>query len=438
MHSFGYDLSYACTIDKINSQFVDYFEQTKVTMEYDGVDSVTQIPITLNCELGPWEIVKGGTSRILFVNIPIKSGSFNVGSSPSDLSTVSVIVAMQLDWVGPGSVPAIGEGSNTELVFDMREAGELESDPAPGQVSVRSVSDPNDHLSKIAKTIFITEFATILVANQDKVSTVLAQIDTIPPNSAGWMTPKKWDYQYVEPGSGIAVLAILSVFTDRNLPPQPGFDTSVLAKGSDFFLILSAQQVLQNLIEPSLPEAFGEGTTASDFTYYPTDGESVQETGYIQNTTEISTDTASWGLDTYYPKLSLYNITVSSADVQTKFEGHCNITGLANAYINYEGLSKTTGSFDSSTKSITFRPQSTTINAEKHIPWYDWLGGPFIAVIIVAITNKVEENVKEAVSKSIPMVTADVSNTVKWMGTTSVVNDGGLSDAIWYRGDLTS
>lgn len=438
MHSFGYDLAYACTIDKINSQFVDYFNNTKVTMTYEGVDSTTQSPITLNCEMGPWEIVKGGSNRVLFVNMPIKSGTFTVSSSSYDLSTVSVIVAMQLGWVGSGSVSAAGEGDNTNLVFDMQEPGEVGSDPDSGQVSVRSVSDPNEHLTELAETIFSTEFATILISNQSNVSAILAQIETTPPNSAEWMKPMKWDYQYVEPSSGIAVLAILSVFTDRDLPPQTGFDTNILVEGHDFYVILSQPQVLQNLIQPGLPEAFGSGTSASDFAYHPTDGESVPETGYIQNTNEISTDTAKWAATTYYPKLSLYKITISSADVQTKFEGHCDITGLANAYITYDGLSTTTGSFDSSSHSITFSTPSTSINSQKHIPWYDWLGGIVIDPIIIAITNQVEDNVKEAVSNSIPTVTAEVTNTVKWMGTTAVANDGGLEDAIWYRGALSS
>ncbi|MEZ4676583.1 MAG: hypothetical protein R2932_20355 [Caldilineaceae bacterium] len=90
------------------------------------------------------------------------------------------------------------------------------------------------------------------------------------------------------------------------LPKVP--DTSVLDNNNDFFVCISEKIVLEKLIQPGLPAAFGHGAKASNFCYKAVSDISGQmEIGKIVNIGQLSTDTAKWGPAPTIPKFTAWN-----------------------------------------------------------------------------------------------------------------------------------
>jgi hypothetical protein len=445
MDTYGYDLVFASTLDCVNKQLAAAFAGMDASFSYDGTDSTTSAVIAVKGKWGAWALTKGGSNKLLRFRLPIASGSMRISCAAlgldnveNDLAGVTVEVELQLGWLGGGSSSARGSGGNTNLVFSLVTRGAKAGDTTVGAVTAVSLDDPSGRLTLVARSVLVDVIADILIANRAKVNYVFAQLNPVPPSSESWLSPVRWDYFYQESQSGPAVLCVLSVLTDRELPP-PAFDSSVLSPDSDAFLILSNETFLRHAVMPGLPAAYN----GAQFTYQAID----QTHGQVVNNGHINTKTTSWGADTYYPYIDSFTLVVDGSVVRTTLSGRCDITGLSGAYITFSGSGAATCSYDPSTQAISFSAPTANIDSEKHIPWYDWVlgalsGGVGIAIIdgvIAAVTDSVRDGIAGAVqttaASGLGIVTA---STCTWGGKRLTPIAGGLAGCFWIRGNIAS
>lgn len=442
--TYGYDVAYASTVDAANRALAAWFSTSPpLELDFDGSDLTDNAKVTMTALSGAWQIVRGGSNKLLRFSVPFASGTLSVDApglgihgASFALTGVAVTVEVQLGWFSsPGSGPADaspGGGAASALALNMAVRGSGAGDTTPGAVTTIGVSDPSGQLSSVGTAVLEEVFADVLIAHRADVSHVFTTIVPAPAGADAWLTPTAWDYFYQEPDQGPAVLCVLTILGGRDLPVIPAFDTSVLSTEADTFAIVSGLQFLRHGVLPVLPCAFGGGS----FALQPTSG----TTATIVNQGAIPTRTTSWGADTYYPHIDSYSLSIVGSNLVTTVQGRCDITGLADAYITFGGTKQASTSYSASTGSLTTGSPSGQIDSSKHIPWYDWVfgvlsGGVGVAIIdsvISVVTDTVTSSVSDAVSTS---VDASISSTVlkvcDWAGPSTSPVAGGLSGALW-------
>ena len=311
-------------------------------------------------------------------------------------------------------------------------------DTSPGAVFPITYTDPNKHLDFESGAILMESIPHLLIANKDKINYIFAKLNIPPPETASWLTPQKWDYFYQEPHDGPGVLCILSVLSDKTLPP-PAFDTRVLSEDSDTFMILSQEQFLLHAIKPGLPSVYR--VSAANFVYKTLGGTN----GEILNNGAIPTETTTWGLTTYYPEITSFKLRIEGSDLTTSIGGDCKITGLKGASITFDGIGKSSCTYDPSTQKILFGSPQVKINHQQHIPWYHYVWGIFLGLLPLAGIDVIIKLVSDAVGNSIAQssqtalsagLTIDPINTCEWAGQKMKPIAGGLMGCFWLRGSF--
>ncbi|MCA5894860.1 TULIP family P47-like protein [Isoptericola sp. NEAU-Y5] len=448
--TYGFDAAYASTVDTANRALDTWFgKQPPLRLHYDGSDTADQAKIALSSACRPWQIVRGGSNKLLRFAVPLASGTLEV-EAPSqgidhasfDLGGVSVVVEVQLGWFphGPEQTAAgSGGGTARALALNLSTRGAGVGDSTPGAVTTVSVSDPGNKLSELGSAVLAEVFPDVLIAHRADVGHVFATLVPVPDGADAWMNPTAWDYFYQESSQGPAVLCVLTVVTGRTLPATSAFDASVLVAGADRFAVVSGLQLLTHGLLPALPKAFGGGT----FAVTPTS----DTTATIVNVGPVRTRTTSWGADTYYPHIDSYALSIDGSDVVTAVQGRCDITGLADAYITFSGTKTAAMSYSPDTGALSTGSPSGRIDSSKHIPWYDWVfgalsGGIGIAIIdgvISAVTDTVTASVADAVSTSLDASIASTALAVcDWAGPRTDPTAGGLSGALWLAGTVST
>lgn len=440
--TYGFDVAFACTLEAINAQLRANLSRTDLTVTYSGQDSTDRATVTLNGKWEPWQMIAGGSNRLLRFSVPFKSGTLvidcpAIGKSNAtyQLDQVSVQVELQLAWLDDGGATGTGSGANNKLVFSLVSKGMSTGDTTSGAVSPYGVTDPANHLDELAHEILEDVIADVLIANRNKTSHIFATIETNSQEDAPWLTPIRWDYFYQQPDSGAPVLCVLAVLSDRPLPTA-AFDSSVLAAGGNTFIVVSNLMFLTHGVLPGLPAVYGGGTFAVE--------KSSDSTGSIVNQGSINTATTSWGADTYYPHIDSFSLSISGSNVITRIAGACDITGLAGAYITFSGTETATSNYSPNSQLLTFGAPTGSITSEKHIAWYDYLFGALsgglglviIDTVITAVTATVTDGVGKAVQQTGTTALGGlVVSMCKWSGSNTTQIAGGLSSAFWIAGN---
>lgn len=436
MDTQGWDIIYIATTEKCNENLGKNMSGLISTFDYKSQG------IEISGTFGQWQIVNGGSDKFVHFKIPIVSGKLNVNGIKTDLAGVTPIMSIKLDFVdNPQNkdlknltfdVDSGGSGGTPKNVFT------INVDASGEDATITSSKNP------VAWGVMNSSMPQVFANNRDNLSYMFSQINLVPPQADSWVAPKEIEFAYLDVNEGFFVVFTCITTKDvSKLPRVP--DTSVLDNTSDFFVCISEKIVLERLIQPGLPEAFGHGATASNFVYKAvSDIPGQMEIGKIVNNGELATDTAEWGLDTYYPKIQSLVLSINNNHLNIVVDGSFDITGLAGASCSFEVVLNNTFSFDSQSQSLKFSKDpnpKTTYN--KNIPWYDWLAvAPFflglIALILELVTNNVTSTVTDSITSSEnAKLSANLNNTVKWTGYDSTTfTSGELAQALTLKSKL--
>lgn len=436
MDTKGWDVIFACSTNTANQQLAKHMQEETVSFYFNKNGKVI-----FNGNFAPWEIV-GGSGKLLRFKTPIKQGTMKIGDDTSiDLTGVCPEMELQLTFIENVSIAGI-----SNLTFNFTVHGKNPGDQTKGAVTTISpdTSGKLDALDdgSMAESILRQYLPDIFIANRQNLAYVFAEINLVPPNSASWLTPIKFDYIYTHSETGYDTIAILGVTKDRDISRLPReIDGSLFDTQYEVYNLISEGMFLENIIMPTLPNAYGNGATSDNFVY-----NSKSDTiGVINNKGELSCPTVKWGLTHYYPKINSLEIKVDNDKVVNSVDGYFDITGLANAYVTYSIISKNEFQFNKpDTVSFLNDPNPTT-NYEKHIPWYDWvfgaIGGPVIIIIVDSVIALVTDSLSKSVSSStfgsVTDILAKVAPiVVKWQGVDDIiVEDCGLQQSFYIRGN---
>ncbi|WP_323117738.1 TULIP family P47-like protein [Burkholderia alba] len=256
MKTYDYQYAYAISIDEVNDMLKRNLAAVPMRMQFSTTDGDTGSKISLNAELSPWSIVRGGQNTLLRVNVPISQGRLTLEggaiTGDYDLATVSVIVEIRLGWIGAGTQQeAQGASGHTQLIFEPSEA---QGQDSPGNVSVIKPIDPNKKLDPVASALLQSYFASALRTNKEALKYILANVNPAPASVASWLNPKRWNYYYTETSSA-AALCFLCMLDDTPLP-SPKFDSTSLDSKSNVTVLVSQETFFNHVVLPGVEAAF--------------------------------------------------------------------------------------------------------------------------------------------------------------------------------------
>lgn len=432
MDTKGWDIIYIASTKKCNENLAKNMSGVVSDFSYQAEN------ITLEGSFSNWQIVNGGSDKYVHFEMPIASGKLNVNGEITDLTGVTPIMSIRLDFVG--------DPTNTELKhlqFDLDNSNPAADQGAVFTITVDARSTPaiTPEKNPVAWGILNTNLPEMLIENKEQLSYIFAQISLVPPETSGWLAPKQMEFAYLDANAGFFV--VFTNVTDKDtsaLPRVP--DTSILDSANDLFVCMSEQLVLQQMIEPGLPAAFGHGATTANFDYQVTTSIPGQmDIGKIVNVGNLSTDTAKWGLDTYYPEITNLEIVINNNQLQVSSSGDFAITGLAGASCSFTLGMNNTFCFDPATQDVSFlQDPNPSHTYSKHIPWYDWvIVAPFffglVALILELVTNSVTDSITKSISVSQNSnVSAGLAKAVSWTGfSDTAFNAATLSQGLTFK-----
>lgn len=284
-----------------------------------------------------WEIVAGGDAQRINITTSVSTGRLE-----------ATVLGQHIDVPVDGLCPELqvelafvnaGAGDNTtHLKFNLARVSKTPPVKA-GDGSVVVLNPDTNRLfpasESIIPEIYSDMMTQMLVARQDKLAFIFAEIMDIPEGSdVSWMKPVMLAYAYNEKLSGepgcLAVLATLDDSDDDGLVPVgPGparqlvFDSALIREGGSIGFMLSRHMFMKRVVRPGLPDVL----RGSDISQYQLDSSDI-----IRNKGFISLDKA----DSYSPYFNSFKMEIiDNRIVINNTSGRCDV-GADRSYNSFE------------------------------------------------------------------------------------------------------
>ncbi|WP_221392718.1 TULIP family P47-like protein [Dyadobacter sp. NIV53] len=430
MRTYGYDYSYAITIDEVNKILAANLASVNMKISYSSVDPDTGTTITVQGQLAPWQLNPKGDNNLLSLNVPFAQGtmSFTGGflSGKYDLSGVTAVMKISLSWMGSGTAQsAQGSGDMTNLVF----APVSTTDPDnPGYVATDNILDPQKKLDTTASGILAKIMADLIIENKDNLKVVFNSINPAPANVATWLKPFKWQYFYQQTSAG-NVFCFLCQLTDKNFPAQPAFDSTALQRSTNTTILISQEVFFANAILPAIRNALRSNNfnqiTLNEACVVTNNGDFIISTpkgAVTANSFKLTASSSGNGLACY---------TAGGGPLKFLF----GLDDLPDATYSWSFNTINPLSFTNNTISFQNDP-NPTVQQSSTMYWYDW-----VLLVVTGITSA--EGLASAIVDSVngfsnqiqAVGMSNVNSTIEASLTGSVVNLANLVD--WKQSNQT-
>lgn len=199
--------------------------------------------VRLQGTFGPWQIVPGGSGRLLRVDLPIKTGTANGlrGQRTKSLGGLTVRVDLSLRLI-----PAPTGGGVHDLCFDIEGSG-----GSGGAALPLTVIDPEEILTPVERSALASAMGACLSAHAADISFVFAQVGRA---GAGPLSMPNHDWRYVETGDGTGYLAIAGAL--GAISGDEDFDPELLKGEAQAVFALSYRAFYERILLPYLQSSF--------------------------------------------------------------------------------------------------------------------------------------------------------------------------------------
>ncbi|MBK8035807.1 MAG: TULIP family P47-like protein [Verrucomicrobiaceae bacterium] len=421
MDTHGWDTVFVVDIDFINRAL------EKSTSELLTTFNFSEQGYEVRGAFGAWSIVPGGGGKLLWLQLPVKSGSISGGFGAAvDITGATVVVQVSL-----ALLPAPGGAPGQMLQFDFQSVGD-DALPATGAgvVSPVEVSDPTGRLTPLLKKQIGLAVAQCLVSRAANISFIFATLNPLAADAVPWLKPASSDYCYgVLSGQDKPVLAILSVNDARDTSAlERKVDPSILAAGCDAGLAISAAMFLQNVLAPALGRSFGVAAT----TFAVSAPNTLTAGGF-------DLERVSAAGEHYYPKADALSAIVEDDRVAITLSGSCSMgMGIS---MTFNGSSIIGVDFDLVSQALSFPTIGIpSFSHDTDVPWYDYAAGAFMLglpdLILKIVVDAVSSSLGHSLANSVGSgsISGTAAGIVTWAGMAEVKPvQGGLATAFYLR-----
>lgn len=349
---------------------------------------------------GPWIILSGAGERITLRLVISGSIEPAVGAAVPFSGSATIEISLDL-------MPSTVKAGSQDLVF--RFTAGSSSEDGNGAVSIVEIQlDQADPLGFRNSARLKKALTDCLCTNQDKFAFVFATIASTP--QAAWLKPVRSAFVIDAPTGGASpTLAILGVTTDRDISNlQRKVDPAIAVQDGLAALALTKDLFLSHILLPSLPAAFGHGTSTGTFQL---------KDGKITNTGSIDLDSQKCGLIRYYPSIDSLSVEARTNEIALDISGSCNLK--AGCSMTFHSTS-VHGMKLSDKGQLIFAPDpKPEFDYDTDVPtWEKVLGSlvdfsEIIGVICKSIGGSIGGTVQDTAA-NLPIV--DALNVVEWTG----------------------
>jgi Clostridium P-47 protein len=361
MNMNGWDTIFAANVAYANRALAQNSAAVLQTLQASFSGSLGTF--NLSIQFGPWQVVPGGSGKLIKVLLPITSGTFECPNGQTyPLAGCQPIMQFSLALQSTGN-----SGAGQQLQFLMQQAGQLGQPGAPGFVTPMGFAQQPSFTDAVLQTIFLNTIASGLVQKANEVSFAFASIQ---PSAGGssWLTPRNCAFSYYEPVSGQAGYLII-FSTGGSATSLPPVADPTLFSGSASFAI-SLPLFLQNVTLPSLVSSFPHAVNG-EFVVTST-GQLVLTSG---SQLELGAETV--GLITYYPSVKSLLLTPGNGVMSVAVSGDCDLYGDCSMTFNVTANNQF--SFTQSGGTCSFLADSNaSVKHDTSVPWW-YLGGGLLA-----------------------------------------------------------
>ena len=409
MNLHGWDTAFALDLARVNDALARGNDALLIDFAVDDPDG---LQIRAGGSFGHWQIAEGGSGQFVTLRLPIIEGWLELTAQEAhrvDLTGLVFVASVALDLVS-------SEASEVrDLCFDISKAGTIGQDPTPGAITPIRIDDPDHRLDDVETALLAAGLAGDLAARSEQISFVFATVNLVPPASESWLTPVRSAFAYADrsDGSGGA-LVILSVTSDRTITDLPrSVDPALLASEHEAAFAFSTALLLEHVIMPALPDAFGHGASAASF-YYDA------ASGRVVNTTTLDMASVREGLIDYYPKIRTISFGVSGSGLDVDVaQGTCDLKLGISMTFSVRSVNKI--GFDAASKGLVFRPDdSPESHHSADIPWWFWIGGPLVRLIVEVVVRVIANGLAGSLTSAMKNVLSPAQNpptSIQWRDT---------------------
>jgi hypothetical protein len=407
MNLYGWDTAFAIDISVANAALARNEGSLLVGFAIDDPDG---LQVRAEGTFGGWQIVEGGSGQFVTLRLPVVDGWLELASQGGrvDLAGTAFVASVALDLI-PSALP-----DTEDLRFDVATAGKVGEPPVAGAITPIRMDDPAGRLDDLQEALLLASLATYVARNADRISFVFATVNLVPPQSDSWLTPVRSAFSYADrsDGSGGA-LVILSVTDDRPVDDLPrSVDPALLTRDHQAAFGISQALLLENVIMPSLPPAFGNGATPASFAY-------DQQARTIVNLQPLSMNAVRKGAIDYYPEIRTLRLGIDGSNLRARYEGWCDLKAGISMTFWIEPVNPIV--YDGRTKSLAFLadgdPKS---DYDADIPWYWWLGGPLVRAIVEIVVPAIASGIAGSLTSAVGSMLSPARNpptSIRWKDT---------------------
>lgn len=394
------------------------------------VDDPDGLGVRTRGTFGAWQLVEGGSGQLVRVLLPIVQGELELSHDGSrvDLAGTAFVASIALDLV-PTDVP-----QEEVLRFQVTSAAPVGTDPVPGAVTPVRLDDPEHRLDDVANALLLAALADYLAVHADRLTYAFATVNLVPPQTDSWLTPVRSAFAYADRAGGGGTLVILSVTTPRPVVDLPRtVDPALLDAQHEAAFAFSQALLLQHVVMPALPAAFGHGATADAFLYDP--GAAV-----IRNARTLRMASVRKGAIDYDPEVRTLRLGVAGSTLRGYYGGWCDLK--AGISMTFEVEPSNTVVYDATTRSLVFEddpsPRSTH---DADIPWYWWFGGPLVRLIVEVVVQAIASGLAGSLTQAAGSLLSPARNpptSIMWTATRDLqVAAARLDEDFVMQGDFT-
>lgn len=449
MRTYGYDYSFAVSVDEVNKILVENLDNVDLELKYSGTDSQSGSAISLDAKMDPWQIIKGGQNALLRFSMPISDGYMSIEgpiSNSYDLTNVTILIEVSLGWLGSSDIQETsGIGDITQLIFSPTQTKDPDN---PGYVAVVNILDPDKRLDTVGLGLLRNYTQNILYENREKINYIFADVFPKPNNLSSWLNPYKWIYYY-STGKSYDALCFLCMLRDTAWPESPAFDSTSLTSDTNATILVSQETFFNNVVLPSVKSTFSGGDFSTDV--------STDESCTIKNGKDFNVKTSDGNITA-----SSFKLTTSDGGngLKTKTSGggslkfFFGLTKLPNA--SYSWSCEDTNPLQYKDDNITFLADSNPVtHHDQTIHWYDWVllvvvGITSLPGLISIIVDSIDDfsdqvndvginNINDGLSTAVSGAMVNLANVINWStkdGQKFVSSKAGLNGALYVYGNL--
>jgi hypothetical protein len=355
---------------------------------------------------GGWQIARGGSGGILFMSIPIVTGTMTSGKKTYKMDGATVYISVKLKFLPAVPVPQPSPPNNNPLLeqVDLHSDDESRSAEDPAVV-IQNMTFPNPQPPVLAVALMKGAMQEWFLQNLIRFTYVFSSVNLNEIAAQGefqWLKPTYTSYAYFEPEDTKApetecVFGVLNMTTDsspeglsKQLAPHS------IPQGQRAGLNIGMGRFLNNVIMPGLYKGFDGATTASF--------KVTSDNQMIVNTGELKMASVRSGLIDYIPYVQNFELQVKGGEIQlhtrTKIDISPGIVAWVDT-ISYQKIiliDKPDG-----TQTLDFRDAKPSVRNQwiEKEPWVT------ITEIIVAIVGAVAAGVAgRIISAVVPRIIA--------------------------------